>query len=341
MKAAKYFFRRMVGGVIVLLGVSVLIFVLARVIPGDPARLALGAEASVQQVEALRERLGLNDSLPVQYWNFLVGVSRFDFGVSLYTNRPVVEDIADGLPATVELVTMSMLFVVGFGVLMGALSAHHRDGALDNLFRMISLIGVCAPIFVWAILLMLVFAYFLELLPVFGRLPPDMPPPTHVTGFYLIDSAVSGRWDVFWTALRHLLLPSIALSLPAMGQTARLTRANMMDAYDRQYIEMARAFSFRDREILAKYAMRPAMIPTLTIIGLEFVALLGNAFLVEAVFIWPGMARYGVQTILHKDLNGIVTTVLLMSLFFVVVNLIVDFVVTYVNPRIRLDATNR
>jgi peptide/nickel transport system permease protein len=195
---------------------------------------------------------------------------------------------------------------------------------------------VVAPSFVWAILLMLLFAFWLEVLPVLGRLSEGMAPPPHVTGMYTVDALIAGDHRTFTDAFAHLVLPAVALSLAGLGQAARLTRANLAQVYDREYMEMARAYGYRESEMALKYALRPGMIPTLTILGLDFASKLGNAFLVEAVFAWPGMARYGVQAILHKDLNGITGTVLVIGAFFVVINLVIDIMIGYLDPRIRL-----
>ncbi len=335
MHTLRFLGYRLLSGVIVLIGVSVLIFLLARVIPGDPARLALGPTATPAQVQALSDRLGLDRPVPLQYWEFLKNAANYDFGISLYTNRPVAEDIRVAFPATFELVLVSITFITVFGLLLGILAAHYRNSAADNGLRLIAVLSVVSPTFVWAILLMLVFAFALGLFPISARLTEGLAAPPAVTGLYILDAALAGEWKTMWDALHHIALPGLALSLPAMGQTARLTRTNMVDVYESQYIELARAFSYTNWEIATVFALRPAAIPTLTIIGLEFAALLGNAFLVESIFAWPGMARYGVQTILHKDLNGIVATVLVLAIFFVLVNTLVDLLVAYVNPRIR------
>ncbi len=335
MHTLRFLGSRLLAGVVVLIGVSLLIFMLARVMPGDPARLALGPTATPAQVQALSDRLGLDEPVPAQYWEFLKNAAHRDFGISLYTNRPVVEDLRTAFPATLELVLVSMSFITFFGLLLGILAAHYRNSPTDNGLRLVAVLSVVSPTFVWAILLMLVFAFWLGLFPISGRLTESVAAPEHITGLFILDAALTGEWATMRDALHHIILPGLALSLPAMGQTARLTRTNLVDAYESQYIELARAFSYTNFEIATVFALRPASIPILTIIGLEFVALLGNAFLVESIFAWPGMARYGVQTILHKDLNGIVATVLVLAIFFVLVNTLVDLLVAYVNPRIR------
>jgi peptide/nickel transport system permease protein len=326
--------KRLGTSIVVLIGVSMLIFTIARVIPGDPARIALGPNATPEQVEILRERLHLDESLVVQYAYFIGDLMQGDLGISLYTNRPVTLDIAQFLPATLELILVAGIMMIGIGLPLGILSARYRGRWADNAIRLISLLGVSAPSFVWAVILMLLFAYYLPLFPIAGRLAQSMSVP-FVTGFLLIDSLLAGDFAAFGSALRHILLPAFALALGGIGQAARLTRANMVDTYGKPFIEMAQSYGFPERRIANRYAFRPSMIPSLTIIGLDFAALLGNAFLVEAVFAWPGLSRYGVAVILRKDLNAIIGTVLIISALFLIVNLIVDLIIAFINPRIR------
>lgn len=326
--------KRLVTSIIVLIGVSMLIFTIARVIPGDPARIALGPNATAEQVQNLRERLHLNEPLPVQYGHFIADLSRGDLGVSLYTNRPVTRDIAQFLPATLELILVAGLMMILIGLPLGALAARYRDTWADSLIRIVSLLGVSAPAFVWAVILMLLFAYFLPIFPIAGRISNAFSIPA-VTGFLLVDTLIAGNFRAFGSALSHIILPAFALALSGIGQAARLTRSNMVETYERPYIEMARSYGFPERRIARRYAFRPSMIPSMTIIGLDFAAMLGNAFLVEAVFAWPGLSRYGVAVILRKDLNAIVGTVLCIAALFLIVNIIVDLITAYINPRIR------
>jgi peptide/nickel transport system permease protein len=326
--------KRLGTSLIVLIGVSMLIFAIARVIPGDPARIALGPNATAEQVTALRERLHLDQPIVVQYGYFLADLSRGDLGTSLYTNRPVTTDIAEFLPATLELVFVAGLMMVVIGVPLGVLSARYRDRWIDGLIRLLTLLGVSAPAFVWAVILMLLFAYFAPIFPIAGRIS-DTLVVERITGFLLVDTLLAGNMHAFANALWHIVLPAFALALSGIGQAARLTRSNMVETYERPYIEMAQSYGFPERRIARKYAFRPSMIPSLTIIGLDFAAMLGNAFLVEAVFAWPGLSRYGVAVILRKDLNAIIGTVLIISAMFLIVNVLVDLAIAYINPRIR------
>lgn len=319
---------------IVLVGVSMLIFAIARIIPGDPARIALGPNANAEQIAKLRAEMHLDASLPVQYGHFVVDVLRGDLGTSLYTNRPVTQDIAQFLPATLELVFLAGFIMVAVGLPLGILAARYRGRWQDHLVRVIALLTVSAPAFVWAVILMLLFAFYLPLFPIAGRIS-DIYDIERTTGFLTIDTLLAGNWTAFGSAVHHLILPAIALSLSGIGQAARLTRANMVETYDKPYIEMAQAYGFFPSRIARSYAFKPSLIPSLTIIGLDFAAMLGNAFLVEAVFAWPGLSRYGVAVILRKDLNAIMGTVLIIASTFLIVNIVVDLMIAFLNPRIR------
>ncbi|MDR3473913.1 MAG: ABC transporter permease [Devosia sp.] len=334
--ALRIFLQRLGTSLLVLFGVSVLIFLIARVIPGDPARIALGPNATPAAVAALRQQLHLNDPLIAQYGYFISGLLHGDLGISLYTNRPVTLDLLQFLPATLELIIVSGLMIVAFGLPLGVLGARYRNTWVDSLVRVLSLLGVSAPGFVWAVVLMLIFAYFLPIFPIAGRISDSFHVPP-VTGFLFIDAALAGNLPALWDGLRHIILPAFALALSGIGQVSRLTRAHMIETYDKPYIEMAEAYGFPEGRIARKYAFWPSMVPSLTIIGLEVAALLGNAFLVESVFAWPGLSKYGVQVILRKDLNAIVGTVLVISCMFLIANIVVDLLVVLINPRIRLS----
>jgi len=326
--------RRLGISLIVLIGVSMLIFAIARIIPGDPARIALGPNATVQQIAKLRAEMHLDEPLLVQYGYFLADVIQGDLGTSLYTNRPVTLDIAQFLPATIELVLLAGVIMVGLGLPLGIVAARYRGRWPDHLVRVFALLTVSAPSFVWAVILMLLFAFYLPLFPIAGRIS-DIYEIDRATGFLTVDTLLAGNIAAFGNVVSHLILPAVALALSGIGQAARLTRANMVETYQKPYIEMAQAFGFYPSRIARIFALKPSLIPSLTVIGLDFAAMMGNAFLVEAVFAWPGLSRYGVAVILRKDLNAIMGTVLIIALTFLVVNIIVDLMIAFLNPRIR------
>ena len=328
--------RRLGWSVVVLLGLSIVVFAIARVVPGDPARMAMGPTASAEQVEALRREMGLDRPLVVQYLRYLGGLLRADLGDSLLTRRPVLRDLSQSFPATLELVLATVLVTTVVGVPLGVLAARRKDGAFDNVTRVVSLIGVVTPAFFLALLLQLLVGYNVPGIPVAGRLSADLRFNADLSGFMTIDAVLRGRPDVFLDALRHLLLPTIALSAASIGQIIRITRSSMIDVSRKDYIEAERAFGLPDWLVTFKYMLRPSSIPTVTILGLEFASLLGNAFLVEMVFSLPGMASYGVRAILQNDFNAVMGTVLVTGIFFVVVNLIVDVLIGIIDPRVRL-----
>jgi peptide/nickel transport system permease protein len=332
----KTLIHRLAASLVVLVGVSMLMFAIARVIPGDPARIALGPNATETQVQALRRERHLDEPIPAQYWAYVRELAHGNFGTSLYSNRPVRVDIAQYLPATLELVFASGLLMALIGVPVGVLSARYRGRWGDHIGRLASIMGVSTPAFVWGVILQLVFAYLLRLFPIEGRLTATLPPPPLVTGFLLIDSALVGDSRALVDSFHHLALPALALAMAGIGQTIRITRASMVETYQKPFIEMAHAYGFRESRIANHYAFRPALVPVLTILGLDLAALLGNAFLVESVFGWPGLSRYGVEVILHKDLDAIVGTVLIIATAFLIANIVVDLLVAVVNPRIRL-----
>jgi len=332
----QYFLRRIFISIIVFFGVSIVIFCLARLIPGDPARIALGPFATKEMVEQLRETLHLNDSIFIQYKIFIQQLFQGDLGLSTYTKRPVLTDVISYFPATFELVLMSGTLMILIGMPLGILSGKFKNTFVDHIARIISLLGVVTPSFLWAIILMLLFAFWMPILPVSERMNEMLDPPKLVTGLLLVDSLIEGNFLVFKDAFLHLILPGLAIAMPAIGNVARLTRTNLSDVYEKQYIEFAKSYSFSEYKIATKYALKPASIPTVTIIGLDFAFMLGNAFLVETVFVWPGIAKYGVEVILAKDLNGIIATALIITTFFLIINMLVDFFVLLLNPRITI-----
>ena len=333
-----YLLRRALTLLFVLFGLAVLIFIIARIVPGDPARIALGPLATATQVTELREEMGLNASFPVQLWSYLSGLAQGDLGKSLLTSRPVMEDIRGALPATFELVLVTIVLQIVVSIPLGVMAAIYRNMWVDNVLRVVSLIGVVTPGFVLAIMLQLIAAHYLGFLPITGRLDGGIDFNANITGLLLIDGALKGRFDVVLDAMRHLLLPAIALSAAGIGQVMRITRTAMIEVASRDFVEAARAYGIPERVVTFRYMLRVASVAPLTILGLEFASLIGNAFIVEFVFSWPGIASYGVRTIMQKDLNAVIGVVLISGVFFVVANLTIDLVLGILDPRHRLRA---
>ena len=333
-----YLLRRALTLLLVLFGLSILIFIIARIVPGDPARIALGPLATATQVEELREEMGLNASFPVQLWSYLSGLVQGDLGKSLLTSRPVMDDIRGALPATFELVLVTIILQIFISIPLGVMAAIYRNTWIDNLLRVISLIGVVTPGFVLAIILQLVAAHYLGFLPVTGRLDGGIDFEANFTGLLLIDGTLAGRFDVVLDAIRHLFLPAIALSAAGIGQVMRITRTAMIEVSSRDFVEATRAYGIPEKVVTFRYMLRVASVAPLTILGLEFASLIGNAFIVEFVFSWPGIASYGVRTILQKDLNAVIGVDLISGVFFVVANLTIDIILGLLDPRHRLKA---
>lgn len=331
-----FLLRRVLWSLLVLVGLSVVIFTIARVIPGDPARMALGPTATQEQVVELQHKLGLDRPIIEQYGLFVAGLLRGDLGRSLLTERAVNEDIRETFAATFELVlsTITLAFVIGLP--LGIIAARWKDRWPDNLVRLFAIFSAVTPSFFLALLLQILAGYVLHILPTTGRMPHDFGFPPDITGLVLIDSLLKGRPDAFFEGLRFLLLPSIALAAATMGQMARITRSAMIDISSQDYIEASRAFGVPESVRVLKYMLRPSFVAPLTILGLEFASLIGNAFVVELVFSWPGMAAYGIRTILQKDLNAVMGVVMVSGVFFVVANLVIDVLVGFVDPRIRI-----
>jgi len=300
--------------------------------------MALGPMATTQQVQALSHQMGLDQSLPVQYVHYLQGLLSGNLGKSLTTKNPVTQDLAHFLPATLELVIVSMILTVVFGVLLGVVAATHKDGTVDNLTRILAFISVSVPGFFIGIMLQLVFGYFLQWLPIVGRIGNAYQGTfPHTTGFFLIDTLLAGNLAAFGSVVIHLLLPAVSLSLISMGQVMLITRSSMIDFQNKEFIEAERGFGLPAWLVTYKYTLKNAFTPTLTILGLLAASLLGNAFLIEIVYSWPGMASYGVHAIMSNDFNSIVGVTMVIGIAFVVSNLFVDVLQGTIDPRVRLQ----
>jgi peptide/nickel transport system permease protein len=336
MSTIVFLVRRLVHSIFVLLGLSIVIFVISRIMPGDPARMAVGARAPQWVVDNLREQMHLEDPLYAQYFYWLRDAMRGDFGISLVTRRPVADDIKEVFPATLELTLFAGVIMGGAGIALGTFSARHKDKWIDNVLRVVSYLGVVTPSFVFAILFLLLFGMGLKWMPTMGRISTEISRPPTVTGLITIDSLLAGDARAFFDALRHLILPGLALAMGGLAQEARITRSTMSDNLSKDYIASERSLGIPERVIMRKFLLKPSLIPTVSILGLDFAGTMSNAFLVELIFNWPGMSRYGINGMLRKDLNAIAAVIMILGVVFIIVNIVVDLVVAQLDPRMRL-----
>lgn len=335
MRMSTFILKRLSYTVFVLFGLSILIFIIARVLPGDPARLALGPRAPDWAVQNLRQQLHLNEPLYIQYFYWVRDAASGSLGESLVTRRDVFTDVQEFLPATLELITLSALLVVALAIPIGMLAGRRANSWFDNLVRVLSYIGVAVPAFVVAIIFLLVFGFMLHIAPSIGRLSPNIVAPPTVTGFITIDSLISGNLAAFFDALVHLILPAIALALGPIAQEARITRSSVVENLNKDYILSTVSHGVPERLLTLKYLLRPSLIPTVSVMGLDISSLIANAFLVELIYNWPGISRYGINAMLRKDLNAIVAVVMIAGIIFAIANIVVDIIVAYLDPRIR------
>jgi peptide/nickel transport system permease protein len=331
---ASYILRRALLIIPTLFGVSILTFVLSRMVPGDPARLAAGAQATPEMHEQIRREFGLDEPLWVQYWNYLTGLVQGDWGRSILSRRPVLEDLSVYWPATLELVVFAMLIAVTVGVPLGILAAVRADRPADQVSRVVALLGVSVPAFWLAILLQIFFGLRLGWLPVSGRLGPMVEAPATMSGLYTIDSLVSGQWATLGESLRQLLLPAITLSFPAMATIMRFTRATLLETLGQDFVRTARAKGATECRVVTRHALRNALIPTVTMIGLSFGWAMGGSVLVETVFDWPGIGLYATKSALSLDFMPIMGIALLYGFVFSIINILVDVTYGALDPRV-------
>lgn len=324
----------MIYALVTLVGLSIIIFYLSHILPSDPGRLALGPYATPAQVANYDHLLGLDKPLYEQYvlyiWNFLNG----NWGQSILTHQNVLVNVEYYFPATFELITISIILTALIGIPLGVIAGAHRGKGISTLVRVLFIAGIAIPPFVLGILLQLIFGYWTNTLPIVSQLSGHA--PAHITGMYFVDSLLTGNWSAFIDSTSHLILPEIALSLAGIGQIAQLTYAGMLDETQADYYLALKAFHAPSWVANFKYALRSALVPVLTVLGLLYASLVANAFLVEIVFSWGGLSQFAVQAMENNDFNVIVATVLIIGIFYVVLNSLVDIGLGYVDPRIRL-----
>lgn len=330
----KYILKRLLLLIPVLVGVSILVFLVMHVFTADPAANILGQHATQEQMARLREQLGFNKPLYVQYWDFLKGAVTGNFGDSLITKTSVWSEVMARFPATVELALFAIVLASIFGILMGVISAVKQNTAVDYATMVTALAGVSMPIFWLGLLLILLFSVTLHWLPVSGRIDIGME-PAKVTGLYILDSIITGNMPALKSSITHIILPGVALASYSTAIIARMTRSTMLEIIKQDYIRTARSKGLFENTVILSHALKNAMIPIITVIGLQLGSLLGGAVLTETVFSWPGVGKYVVDAILKSDYPVVQGSVLILAAVFVMVNLIVDLIYAVLDPRIK------
>ncbi|MFC4355677.1 ABC transporter permease [Chryseomicrobium palamuruense] len=331
-----YIGRRLLQLIPVLLGMTFVVFLIIRAIPGDPAQVILGQLASKEAVEALRAKLGLDNPWYVQYFEYLGGLLQGDLGESLRTRQPVAEEVWPYLAATFELAFFAILIAVIIGVNAGIISAWFQNSWFDYTAMVLALVGVSMPIFWLGLLEQWIFAIELGWFPTSGR-EEVRNPVSSQTGFYVLDTIMQGRFDQLGQVLKHLVLPGAALATIPMAIIARMTRSSMLEVMRSDYIRTARAKGQKMFWVVYKHALKNAVIPVLTVIGLQMGLLLGGAILTETIFSWPGIGRYVYEAIQFRDYPVIQSGILIIAFIFVMINLIVDILYGLIDPRIKYD----
>jgi peptide/nickel transport system permease protein len=332
----RYVLQRFLLIIPTLVGVTVISFALTYLLPGNPALVKAGALATPEVVQEIERRMGLDQPLPVQYWRYVSGLLRGDLGESASTGRPVLEDFRQRVPATLELTLASLVVAVAVGVPLGVLSAVHRDSMLDHVSRLLGVGGVAMPSFWTGLLLLYVFFYLLDVAPPpLGRLAAEVSPPTRITGLYVIDAVVTGNGTALLSALHYLMLPALTLGFAVMAPLTRMVRATMLEILESDYVKAAWAAGLPPRRVIYGDALRNALIPVITVLGVIFGFLMAGNVVVEMVFAWPGLGHYAVTSLVTKDPGPIQSFVLFVAVMYVLVNLAVDLLYGLADPRIR------
>lgn len=333
----RFIFRRLLGLLFVLVGVSIFTFAIAQVVPVDPAAAALGAKAREEQIAAYRQKLGLDRPVWEQYVRYVGRLVQGDLGASIRTRRPVADDLRDFFPATLELSLAALVVSLAFGIPLGILAALRRNSAVDALARLIALIGGSMPIFYVGLLGLGLFYRQFRWLPGQGRLDSTMNPPELVTGMFTLDALLTGNWAVFQNAAWHLILPALTLGYFSTAVLLRITRSAMLEALSQDYVRTARSKGLREQFVVLRHVFKNALPPVLTTIGLTFGSLLSGAVLTETVFGWPGLGRYATTSVSNLDLPAVMGVTLLAAVIYPAVNTLVDISYSLVDPRVSVD----
>lgn len=327
--------ERVVATIPVLLGVTVITFAIAHSVAGDPARALAGPYADRTTIENIRHEWGLDKSVTTQYWIYLKRLAHGDLGDSIQTRNSVLSDIASRLPATLELTFFALFLMCVLGIGLGTAAAAWRNRFPDYLGRLVAVGGGAIPTFWLALVLQLVFFRELAWLPASGRLDVLTTPPQHVTGFYVVDSLIAGDWSALSDSLKHLILPGVTLALVGIAGVTRMTRSSLIEVLQQDYVLAARARGLRGRTVVLGHALPNALIPTVTVIGLLFGAMIGGALVIEWIFGWPGVGSYAATSITNLDYTAIMGAALVISVIYLIANLLVDLAYMLLDPRVR------
>jgi peptide/nickel transport system permease protein len=334
----RFLIRRLGVSVLLAIGVTLITFILTNLVPGDPATANLGQQAlgNPAAVKQFREQNGLDKPLPVQYLTYVGHLFQGNLGQSQQSHRAVSADLKDFVPATFELAGAALLISLVIGVAFGVIAALRRDRFADQLLRVVSLAGVSVPTF-WLALVAFYFVFYKwGLTPGSGRLDPTMSPPPHVTGLYTVDAALAGQWNVFASAVDHLILPTLVLALYTIGLLTRFTRSAVLEVLSQDYVRAARAKGLPGHVVLFRYVLRAALVPIITVAGLAFGSLLSGTVLVESIFAWPGIGQYAYKSATNLDLPAVMGVGLVVGGIYIVVNLVVDVLYGVIDPRVRI-----
>lgn len=334
----KLILKRLAGALPNLFGIMLVTFLLTRLLPGDPAAYFAGNAASVEAVEQVREKLGLNKSLPAQFFSYLSALSRGDLGQSLSTGQPVLVELVQRLPASLELTLSGLLFALVTAIPLGVLAATRPGSWIDHGCRLVTTAGVSLPVFFTGLLAAYVFYFVLGWAPSpLGRLDPYFSAPPTVTGFYLIDSLIARDLELFAASFKQLVLPALTMGVFVMAPLARMTRASMLGVLSSDFIRTARASGLSHGTVLIRYALRNAFLPVLTTIGMVFSFMLGANVLVEKVFAWPGVGSFAVDALVSSDYAPVQGFVLTMAVMYLLLNLAIDVLYGLIDPRVTLE----
>jgi ABC-type dipeptide/oligopeptide/nickel transport system permease component len=331
--------RRLLAALPNLLGVIVITFLLTRALPGDPAAYFAGGAATAEAVEQVRAQLGLNRSLPEQFIAYIGALARGDLGLSLTTGQPVLQELLERLPASLELVLLALIVACAIALPLGVLAATRPGSWIDQFCRIVTTAGVSLPTFFTGLLLAYVFYFLLGWAPSpLGRLDPMWSPPAQITGFYLIDAALAGDPGLWWAAFKQLILPVATMAIFVLAPIARMTRASMLAVLSADFVRTARASGLSSSTVLVTYALRNALLPVVTTLGMVFGFMLGGSVIVEKVFGWPGVGSYAIDALTASDYAPVQGFVLAMGVLFVLLNLLVDVLYGLIDPRVSVEA---